>query len=110
MWNGDLALGQRILTPSFRIHFGGRDDTDSLRGPADLTGFISSFRSGYRSLRYRTDIGPIFDGAHVACRWLADLTDDARGSVTTGGIDLLRLEGDRIAEAWSVSGSRILSS
>jgi hypothetical protein len=119
LWNGDLAIGPDILAPDFRIHFGGvieGADTDSFRGSADLTSFISEFRQRYRRLHYRTGVGPIVDveavdgsaAGHVACRWLADSTDSTGASSTKGGIDILRVADDRIAEVWSVTGSRLL--
>jgi hypothetical protein len=119
LWNGDLTIGPDILAPDFRIHFGGvieGADTDGFRGPADLTAFIGAFRQRYERLSYRTAVGPIADvravegaaAGHVACRWLADSTDLAGVSSTKGGIDILRLADGRIAEVWSVTGSRLL--
>jgi hypothetical protein len=119
LWNGDLALGPDILAADFRIHFGNvieDADTDSFRGPADLTAFIGAFRRRYRRLRYRTGVGPIVDipavdgvpAGHVACRWLADAIDGTGTPTTKAGIDILRIAGDRIVEVWSVTGSRLL--
>jgi len=44
---------------------------------------------------------------YVACRWLADGTDGTGTELTKGGIDILRVAGDRIGEVWSVTGSRL---
>jgi hypothetical protein len=124
MWNGDLALAERIVTDDFRIHFGSQESlhTERLRGPNQLAGFIGEHRAGYRTITYRTDVGPIVDlhrgadgtvSGHVACRWLVDAeadtdADAAGGPVTKGGIDVLRVVGDRVAETWSVTGARRL--
>ena len=111
LWNGNLELASRLVTPDFRIHFGGAvgaADTDALRGPDGIAGLIGSFRARYARLVYRVDVGPLVDGDKVAGRWIATGADAARGEFSKGGIDLLRLDGDRIAQVWSVTGERLL--
>ena len=111
LWNGELDLAARIVTDDFRIHFGapiGAVDTDALRGPAGIAGFIGKFRTRYDRLTYRVDVGPVVDGDKVAGRWIAEGVDAARGPFRKGGIDLLCLAGDRIAGAYSVTGERLL--
>jgi hypothetical protein len=112
IWNGDLALAPQILTPDFRIHFAsvGTDAADAFRGPADIASFIGEFRDRYPApgLRYAMDGVPVVDpgSATVVARWTVDVPD-ATGAVTTkSGIDMLALDGDRIAEVWSVTGAR----
>jgi hypothetical protein len=119
LWNGELSIGERILTADFRIHFGNDSsaDTDSFRGPDDLTAFIGKFREQYQHLRYRTDVGPIVGvplsagtpADHVVCRWAADLTREDGTSASKAGIDILRIAEDRIAEVWSITGNRDLA-
>ncbi len=111
LWNGDLAVAERLVTDDFRAHFG-RDipTADDLRGPSELATFIGTFRAGYQSLRYHTDVGPIVDpvGGYVSCRWIADLQQGGTPD-RHGGIDILRIAGDRVAEVWSVTGTRSLT-
>ncbi|GIG63852.1 hypothetical protein [Phytomonospora endophytica] len=112
MWNGATGLAGKIVTEDFRIAFGTRiPAADAIRGPRDLAAFVDGFRAGYEALVYRTDIGPAVDGGLVACRWVADFTK-AGVERRTGGIDMLRVEdgagGPRIAEVWSLTGTRSL--
>lgn len=110
LWNGELEIASRLVTPGFRIHFGGAGtaDADALRGPDGIAGFIGGFRARYERLVYRADVGPLVDGDKVAARWIASGSDAAGGEFRKGGIDILRCEGDRIAEVWSVTGERLL--
>ncbi|WP_269858885.1 hypothetical protein [Streptomyces sp. RPT161] len=112
LWNGDLALAQVILTPGFRIRFASAiaDTADAFRGPADIASLIGEFRDRYPApgLRYAVDGTPAVDPVTrtVAARWTVDVPD-AVGDVTTkSGIDMLALDGDRVAEVWSVTGAR----
>ncbi|MGW7005936.1 nuclear transport factor 2 family protein [Streptomyces sp. NPDC054933] len=112
IWNGELTLAARILTPGFRIHFGGVSsaDTDAFRGPADLASFVAEFRERYPApgLRYSVDGAPVVDPVtgYVVARWTVDVPDAAGALDTKSGIDMLAVDGDRIAEVWSVTGAR----
>ncbi|MDJ0346041.1 nuclear transport factor 2 family protein [Streptomyces sp. H10-C2] len=119
MWNGDLDIADRILTPGFRVHFGNvipDVDTDGLRGPADLVPFITAHRKAKPGLVYRmhgvalVDIDAAADGGpagQVGCRWSATRPDpDGAGVITVSGVDILAVAGGRITDVWSVTGSR----
>ncbi|GAA1921469.1 nuclear transport factor 2 family protein [Streptantibioticus ferralitis] len=112
IWNGELTLAARTLTPGFRIHFGGVSsaDTDAFRGPAQLAAYIGEFRDRYPApgLRYAVDGAPVVDPVtgYVVARWTVDVPDTAGATTTKSGIDMLAVAGDRIAEVWSVTGAR----
>ncbi|MCZ4119065.1 nuclear transport factor 2 family protein [Streptomyces sp. H39-S7] len=125
LWNGDLALADRILTPGFRIHFGNTIptvDTDALRGPGGLASFIAAHRRAKPGLVYRMHGVPLVDLAVAAgaapagqagpagqacCRWSATRPDpDGAGELTASGIDVLAVANGLITDVWSLTGSR----
>lgn len=116
LWNGELAIGPRMLTDDFRVLFGSQTAADS--GADDLVGgqatadWIGAFRARYRELRYRTEVGPIVGGdgtaGYVTCRWIADAVDADGTERQVAGHDILRVRGDRVDRAWSVTGLRNL--
>ncbi|HEY3504878.1 MAG TPA: hypothetical protein VGN37_19100 [Actinocatenispora sp.] len=117
LWNGELGLGPQILTDDFRVGFGSAtaaaDGADDLVGGAATAGYIGAFRERYASLRYRTDVGPVVDAdgtrpGHLACRWVADVVDRDGTTRQVAGHDILRVRGDLIDHAWSVTGARNL--
>lgn len=116
LWNGDLAVGPRMLTDDFRVVFGSAtaaaSGADDLVGGAATAEYIGSFRARYRYLRYRTEVGPIIgtDGTagYVSCRWIADAVDPDGTKRQVAGHDILRVRGERVDFAWSVTGARNL--
>ncbi|MCZ4100166.1 nuclear transport factor 2 family protein [Streptomyces sp. So13.3] len=119
VWNGDLAIADRILTPGFRIHFGNaipQADTDALRGPGGLVPFVVAHREAKPGLVYRMHGVPLVDltatagggpAGQVCCRWSATRPDpDGAGEITVSGIDTLAVSDGLITDVWSVSGSR----
>ncbi|GAA1668945.1 hypothetical protein GCM10009765_18030 [Fodinicola feengrottensis] len=110
LWNGDLDIAEKLVTADFQVHFG-RDipTADELRGPYELAKFIGDFRARYENLTYRTVVGPIVDaaGGYVTGHWVADFLKD-NAAERKPGIDILRIDGDRVAQAWSITGTRSL--
>ncbi|WIM99210.1 nuclear transport factor 2 family protein [Actinoplanes oblitus] len=104
-WNGDLSRAGTLLSSGFRIHFAGGNDAalagDRVRGPAEMAAYVEDFREQRPGLRFTLDGPPVAGDAGFAIRWTAQ-----RAGVHVGGIDLLHLAGDRIAEVWSVTGER----
>lgn len=43
---------------------------------------------------------------HVVARWTVDVPDPEGTVVTKSGIDMLALDGGRIARVWSITGAR----
>lgn len=109
MWNGELSLGEQIISPDFGVRFG--SGPDGIRGPRELVEFIGAFRATYQRLRYSTGVGPIVDleivggvlTGHVACRWTADVVEGDGTARPSAGHDILRIEDGLIAYAWSIS-------
>jgi hypothetical protein len=105
LWNGDLSLAERLLTDDFQIHFGGVDEAskagDSVRGPGQMAAYVDEFRAARPGLLFEVETAPVQDEGGMAFRWRA-----SRDGVERSGIDLLRLDDSRIAEAWSVMGGR----
>lgn len=115
MWNGDLALAERIVTPGFRISFANAVEsaaTDDLRGQGDLARFVAAHRESIPGLRYRLSGTPVVDapGGQVASRWTATFPDASGNTVSKSGIDILTVTDGRITEVWSVTGHRAFAS
>ncbi|BCJ44166.1 hypothetical protein GCM10010168_09790 [Actinoplanes ianthinogenes] len=104
-WNGDLGRAGTLLTDDFRIHFGGGDEAalagDEVRGPAAMSAYVEDFRKQREGPRFSLDEPPIAGDRGFVMRWSV-----RRPGVHRGGIDLLHVTGDRIAEVWSVTGER----
>jgi hypothetical protein len=120
MWNGDLSIAEQLVSDGFRIHFGNATDaadTDSLRGPGDLSGFIAAHRTARPGLSYRTDGVPIValdmvDGqptGRLACRWTVTRPDGTGATIHKSGIDILAIAGGRVTEVWSITGDRLFA-
>jgi hypothetical protein len=104
-WNGELDRAETLLTPDFRIRFGGDRPGDhagdAVVGPGAMAGFVRDFRAERPDVRFAVDAPPVADGAGFAVRWSA-----SRPGVDVSGIDVVRLDGGRIAEVWSLTGGR----
>jgi hypothetical protein len=120
MWNGDLFLADELLSPGFQIHFGNTlvtIDTDGLRGPRDLAGFVAAHRAELPGVRYEPDGPPIValelvDGVptgRLAARWTVQRVDGTGRLVRKSGIDVLAIAGGRITGVWSVTGDRLFA-
>ena len=105
LWNGNLGLADTLLTDDFLIHFAGADAAalagDAVRGPAQLATYIDGFRAARPGLRYTVESSPVGDATGFAYRW-----GEAGDIAERSGIDLVRVDGERIAEVWSVVGGR----
>jgi predicted ester cyclase len=110
LWNGDLALAERIIHPEFALH---RVPPPRIPGRLDgregLIAWIEQTRSLFADLRFTVEVGPIVDGGRVAGRWLAEgsyqggipgSTAAAGTRVGFHGIDIWRAEDGLIREYW----------
>jgi hypothetical protein len=103
LWNGDLAIAERILSPDFRIHFGAAlPQTDAIHDPAGMAGFIGRWRATHEGILFSVRGAPVVEPGRLAMLW--DVTHPS-GAVKSG-IDVLALRDDLIAEVWSVTGDR----
>jgi hypothetical protein len=118
LWNGDLSIAPRLLTPDFHLHaalVGGGDMSD-LKGPDGLTGWISQIRAAC-DVTYAVQVGPITQGDMLAVRWTC--TGTYRGGfpgataeigtpIDFTGTDVLRIADGRLAEYWVNSDMHVL--
>lgn len=111
LWNGDFSLADEIIAPDFVAHFAPMAGSPGdVRGPEGLTGWIAGIVAAFSDYRFETTVGPLADGDLLAGRWLFEATyrggipgssPDAVGQpVAYAGVDILRIEADRIAEYW----------
>ena len=109
MWNGETDLAAEITGDGLRLHFGAVGPFDDITDGKALGEAVAAFRTGFDSITYRTDVGPIVDeNGFVAVRWIADAVKEGE-PMKKGGIDILRLEDGLIVEVWSVTGARTLN-
>ncbi|MBE1878993.1 ester cyclase [Myceligenerans pegani] len=117
LWNGDLTVTSRILSPQFVSHAApltGGASTDS-EGREAFEAWVRGAHEALRDLRFSIERGPFRDGDMVIIRWRADATypggipgASAEPGTSVGffGADLLRLDGEgRIVEYWVHSDS-----
>lgn len=111
LWNGDLDLAGAVVAPDFVAHFapagGGPGE---VRGADGLRAWIAGVRAAFTDPRFSTVVGPLAEGDLLAGRWIFRATyrggfpgapPEAVGRpVEYAGMDLLRVEGGRIAEYW----------
>ncbi|MCX5276056.1 MULTISPECIES: ester cyclase [Streptomyces] len=112
MWNGDLAIAERIIAPSLRVHLPafGMPPEEGIDDPETMARWIGLFRSSFSSASFHCELGPFTDGDHVISRFRFTGTwtggRPATASVPPGtavsfaGVDTLRIEHGRIAEYW----------
>jgi hypothetical protein len=121
LWHGDLALADEIVTPGFLVHQARADgaDSEARRGPAFVRDMVREARAPFRDLTFSIAVGPFGDGDLLGAHWRAlgayaggmpGVTATPGTEVSFGGIDILRLEGDRFAEYWVCSdGLRLMA-
>ncbi|MBL1078883.1 nuclear transport factor 2 family protein [Nocardia sp. 2] len=112
LWNGAYHLARELCTPDFRIRFAANgtagDNThpgDSLRGPAHFVDFLHDFHATHPGIRFALDgtaageVTPAGTG-FFAARWYVDTPEGP------SGIDMFDIRDGKIAEVWSVTGTR----
>lgn len=116
MWNGELSLATEIMAPTFRLRYAqpGTQSFDECRTPAQIAQLIAGWRQARPGLVFRADGEAavdlrVIDGLPcglVARPYLATLSKERGEAVRKSGTDMLRIQGGRIAEVWSVSAER----
>jgi predicted ester cyclase len=117
LWNGDLALTDKIIAEDFVAHAAPLTGTgsDLIRGREALNGWVSGIHSILPDLSFEIEVGPIADDDHMVVRWKARGTygggfpgasPDAVGrEVTFTGTDTLRIADGKLAEYWANADS-----
>lgn len=111
LWNGDLAVADEIIAPGFVAHFAPASNSPSeVRGPDGLAAWIDQIMSVYTGYSVATTVGPVTEADMLAGRWVIRGTyqggipgsrPEAVGKdIAFEGMDLLRVDGDQIAEYW----------
>ncbi|MBE1485416.1 nuclear transport factor 2 family protein [Plantactinospora soyae] len=106
--NGDLSLVEEILAPTVAAHLPATaDGPEHLDGRQALVGWLSARHDRHPDARLTVGVGPIIGPDLIAGRWTR--TDDGgdgpigahrRVDGTACGVDIIRIDGDRIAEYW----------
>jgi predicted ester cyclase len=117
LWNGDLALTDRIIAEDFVAHAAPLTGTgsDLIRGREALNGWVSGIHAILPDLSFEIEVGPIADDDHMVVRWKARGTygggfpgasPDAVGrEITFTGTDTLRIADGKLAEYWANADS-----
>ncbi|MEE6263887.1 ester cyclase [Plantactinospora sonchi] len=107
--NGDLSLVDEIVAPTLAVHLAtGGDGPARLRGRAELVSWVSMSHTAHPGLRLTVEVGPIIGPDLVAGRWTCtgfragrQPLRPLRSVETVSGVDIIRIEGERIVECWS---------
>ncbi|MEO3743526.1 nuclear transport factor 2 family protein [Plantactinospora sp. B5E13] len=107
--NGDLTLVDEIVAPVLTVHLPSVGDGPArLRGRGELLSWLSAAHTAHPGLRLTVQVGPIIGPDLVAGRWTCtglrpgrQPTRRLRSVGTVSGVDIIRIEGDRIVECWS---------
>ncbi|MFJ6700066.1 nuclear transport factor 2 family protein [Streptomyces sp. NPDC091272] len=109
LWNGDVALAEKILAPGFRLYFA--DDFDGTGsahtfGQDELTAFIAANSRAFTGLTFAAEAAPLVDSerGEIACRW-SESHADGETVVVKSGIDMFAVTDGRITAVWSLTGN-----
>lgn len=109
-WNSEPDRCATITTERFTVH--ALNDSgwgaDAVRDRAGLLAWRSAALAAVPGLQFRPAGRALLDGDQIVSRWYALFTGPDGGPAAKEGIDILRVEDGRIAEVWTVSGSRVL--
>ena len=111
LWNGDLSIADRIIAPNFVAHFAPMGNSPGeVHGPDGMKQWIGTLVAAFPGYSFTTTVGPLVDQDHVAGRWLfravyqggmPGASPEAVGKrVEYAGMDIVRVEGGKIAEYW----------
>jgi hypothetical protein len=111
MWNR-LVPATDVVAPDCHVYFGRKPQTEraiTTTGPHELQTVIDAIRERLPGIRYRFDSRPLYQADSNTSGIITLLWNVAvPGEGTRTGIDLLRHEGARITEVWSITGDREL--
>lgn len=107
MWNRVLPATD-VVTAECRVYFGRKPQTSrptTTTGPHELQDVIDIIRTHVPGIHYRFDSPPLHHADSntsgiITLLWNAEVP----GQGTLTGIDLLRHDGARVTEVWSITG------
>jgi predicted ester cyclase len=111
LWNGDLNVANEIIAEDFVAHFAPVGNSPGeVRGPEGIKQWIGGALAAFTDYGFTTTVGPLADEDMVAGRWvfrgayqggIPGASAAAVGErVEYAGMDIFRVESDRIAEYW----------
>ena len=110
MWNGDLRMAQEIIADRFKAHLSAEAVVPPVeaRDPASVAAWVTHVRSRSQRLTYHVVLGPMVDSDKVISYWQAvgharPLGSDAVQPFTRVGVDILRFNGGRVEECWTLA-------
>ena len=107
MWNR-LVPAVEVVAADCRVYFGRTPQTarpTATTGPRELQTMVDAIRERLPGIRYRVDSLPRYQADSNTSGMITLLWNVAvPGQGTKTGIDLLRHEGARITEVWSITG------
>ena len=107
MWNR-LVPAVEVVATDCQVYFGRTPQTarpTATTGPRELQTMIDAIREHLPGIRYRVDSPPRYQADSNTSGIITLLWNVAvPGQGTKTGIDLLRHEGARITEVWSITG------
>ena len=113
LWNGNTALASVIMASHFTLHYAqaNTEKFDDAHTPEALAALIQSWHEYRPGIRFSAEANCVVDleqtpaglRGNVARPYLAAFVDPQGQMVARSGIDLLRVDGGRIVEVWSVS-------
>lgn len=109
LWNGNLHELDTLVADEIVVHavLVGQITEGPLVGRDALRGWIATARAMLPMVCFSVEVGPLVDGNMIAVRWRAEGPHgSARISFT--GIDILRIEGGRIAELWTNADTMLM--
>ncbi len=110
MWNGELALAERIMAPRFTLRYAqpGAEIYDGIHEPDAFARQIAEFRRALPGQRFEVQGEAVVDlddrGTGLVARPYGSRRPSADGETVVSGTDILRLADGVIVEVWSVSG------
>ena len=117
LWNGDLAVTDKIIAEDFTAHAAPITGTgpDQIHGRDALNAWVRGIHAILPDLTFVIEVGPITDEEHLVVRWKAQGTyaggfpGAAPGAVCRTvaftGTDTLRIAGGKLAEYWANADS-----
>ena len=107
MWNRVLPATE-VVTEECRVYFGRSPQAPrptATTGPRELQSVVDAIRERLPGIRYGFDSPPRYQGDSDTTGVITLLWNVAvPGQGTKTGIDLLRQEGGKITEVWSITG------
>jgi hypothetical protein len=112
MWNGELEIAEAIIADKLTVHIPrfGMPDPSMVHDPGSMAAWIGAFRGSFSEARFTCDLGPFPAGGFLISRfsftgtWRGGRPPTATAASGTAvqfyGVDILRIDGGRIAEYW----------